>query len=41
MAAAVMIRGSGALSLDRLLQRKLARQESRGFDVTPQGAVTA
>jgi putative oxidoreductase len=41
MAAAVMIRGSGALSIDRLLQRRVARPESSGFEVTPRPAVTA
>lgn len=41
MAAAVMIRGSGALSLDRLLQRRVVRHETAGFDVTPRPAVTA
>jgi putative oxidoreductase len=41
MAAAVMIRGSGALSLDRLIQRRLGREESRGLDVAPRPAVAA
>jgi putative oxidoreductase len=41
MAAAVMIRGSGALSIDRLLQRRVAQPESSGFEVTPRPAVTA
>jgi putative oxidoreductase len=41
MAAAVMIRGSGALSVDRLLQRRLAHREARGYDVTARPAVTA
>ena len=39
MAAAVMIRGSGALSVDRLLQRRLERAEARGFDVAARPAV--
>jgi putative oxidoreductase len=33
MAVAVIIRGSGALSVDRLLQRRVER--TRGFDVAP------
>jgi len=41
MAAAVMIRGSGALSLDRLIQRRAGTPEAQGFDVTPRPAVTA
>jgi putative oxidoreductase len=41
MAAAVMIRGSGALSLDRLIQRRLDGHEAHGFDVTPRPALTA
>jgi len=41
MAVAVMIRGSGALSIDRLLQRRLAHPVGESLDVSVRPAVTA
>ena len=39
MALAVMIRGSGALSLDRIIQRRLEGTDHRGFDAGARPAV--